>query len=80
MEEAKPISDTEEEMREILIMMNSGRIDYSSFEAETVERLLQDYYYQDNEDGIERSLYKAAFIVERFKAIPPRRYEDVFFL
>ncbi|OPX90763.1 MAG: hypothetical protein A4E52_00741 [Pelotomaculum sp. PtaB.Bin013] len=81
LKERSPISDAEKEMRKVLMMIDSDEpIDYGSFNTETVQQLLENYYYQDNEDGIERDLVNASFIAERTKMIPPRRTQDVFFL
>lgn len=75
----EPLTEAEKEMYRIFVMLETGEIDYGSFNAATLEQLLKDYYYQDREDIIEEKLSGPDYIAERIKNAPGRAPDDNLF-
>ncbi len=66
--------------RRILLMIESGDIDFDMFTLEDIEQMLE-VYYDEREDLVEKGLSEYMFIkerVENFKSAPLKGGEDVF--
>jgi hypothetical protein len=80
LKECDPFSEFEKEVYKIMIMLETGQIDYNSFDAATLKRLLEEYYYQDKDELIEEKLSLPGYLAERIKNIPRRPPDaDIFF-
>jgi len=67
------------EMRRVLLMAAQGEVDYSSFDAETVREMLEQYYYQEVEHELEEGLGEADYLLDRLKDLPAGRGAEVVF-
>lgn len=68
------------EMRRILLMAAQGEVDYSSFDAEIVREMLEQFYYQEIEYEIEERLDEVDYLLYRLKDLPAGRRVEVVFI
>ncbi|MCL6477867.1 MAG: hypothetical protein K6T65_05575 [Peptococcaceae bacterium] len=62
------------------MMAAQGEIDYSSFDAATVQEMLEQYYYQEREHELEEGLDVIDYLLDRLKDLPAGRGADIVFI
>ena len=64
--------ENHETYRQIILMIENQDIDFNKFTEEDILGLLE-IYYREEEDELEHGIAETAFLIEKFKKMPPQK-------